>query len=118
VTRDGSTERLTFFQVEGQTVQMQSSDPSQTVINLRLILTDRHFDPKTGLLRLNCSLAVGRPSAVYFNRSLELSAALMHPTTVLDPRPTQRSSKSKDSRSASYSSGWWFSLNDSIPICG
>ncbi|XP_046635766.1 uncharacterized protein LOC124314604 [Daphnia pulicaria] len=93
--------------VEGQTVQMQSSDPSQTVINLRLILTDRHFDAKTGLLRLNCSLAVGRPSsAVYFNRSLELSAALMHPTTVLDPRPTQRSSKSgKDSRSASYSSG-------------
>jgi hypothetical protein len=112
-------------QVEGQTVQMQSSDPSQTVINLRLILTDRHFDAKTGLLRLNCSLAVGRPSsAVYFNRSLELSAALMHPTTVLDPRPTQRSSKSsKDSRSASYSSGlissghFFYFLNNSIPIC-
>ena len=77
-------------------MQMQSSDPSQVVINLRLILTERHFDSKTGLLRLN---------AIYFNRSLELSAALMHPTTVVDPRPTQRSSKSsKDSRSASYSS--------------
>lgn len=91
--------------MDGQTIQMQSADPSQTVINLRLILTERHFDPKTGLLRLNCSFTVGRPTAIYFNRSLELSAALMHPTTVLDPRPTQRSYKSKDSRSASYSSG-------------
>lgn len=101
--------------MEGQTVQMQSSDPSQVVINLRLILTERHFDSKTGLLRLNCSLNVGRPNAIYFNRSLELSAALMHPTTVVDPRPTQRSSKSsKDSRSASYSSaaGYFLISND------
>ena len=85
---------------------MQSADPSLTLINLRLILTERHFDPKTGLLRLNCSLALGKPNAIFLNRSTELSAALIHPTTVLDPRPTQRSSKSgKDSRSASYSSG-------------
>lgn len=97
--------RLTFSQVDGQTVQLQSSNPSMTVINLRLILTDRHFDPKTGLLRLNCSLALGRANAVFYSRSSELNAALIHPTTVLDPRPTQRSSKGKDSRSASYSSG-------------
>lgn len=100
--------------MDGQTIQMQSADPSQTVINLRLILTERHFDPKTGLLRLNCSFTVGRPTAIYFNRSLELSAALMHPTTVLDPRPTQRSYKSKDSRSASYSSGTLFFFSNII----
>lgn len=80
---------------------------SAAAINLRLTLTDRHFDNKTGLLKLNCTLTIGRSSNSQFNKSVEHMAALIHPTPVLEPRPTspERSAKGKDYRSASYSSG-------------
>ena len=84
-------------------------DQDGATIGLRLILTERHFDLKTGVLKLECTASIAGRTQNYFTRSHEVMAALIYPTPVyVDPmRPTQRSAKSsKDSRSASYSSGY------------
>lgn len=93
-------------QVEGQTRQLTSNeDRTSTLatINLRLILTERHFNLETGLLKLTCTFSVGKAKdQMQYNKSEDRMAALIHPT-VIEPRPTHRSSKGKDYRSASYS---------------
>ena len=95
-----------YSQVEGQTRQLISDeDRTSTLmtINLRLILTERHFNRETGLLKLTCSFSIGKSKdQMQYNKSEERMAALIHPT-VIEPRPTHRSSKGKDYRSASYS---------------
>ena len=90
----------------GTAREMQDKDGA--TIGLRLILNERHFDKKTGVLKLECIVSIAGRTHNYFTRSHEVMAALIYPTPVyVDPmRPTQRTAKSsKDSRSASYSSG-------------